>query len=428
MKIKRREFNNILAGTAISALIPHNSYGDNYTGPVNWAGVSFLLPFNKIEALMPITKVASEINSDSDNASFFNSALNKSLRDKPLSDINLKLQGFAENAKLALTCGFSAEFDFGKFNDEEVRKTAYLMYSFGQSILYNAYDKVVVSSVPIRHLIARLIPYEEEKKYSNIKAELMKRAFYNDITPKKTTVEQFRKMVLLQSFKKKEWAGKKPKVVFVSLPEDSDGLFQNFSLSKNQFLDFLGQSSTFAFSYKLESPILPFMMNAALTKTTISRFDFATKLYNKIDVKLPDADFEIKIYHQGWEFSEETYQKNAKSLLLINLGMAIEIKIFDTFNEKEIYNQFFFAEKSYREVQNKAIRSDAANVCELTEAILERAFLSIKDKNYRKKIIEGENVVSGATSAVFQLDTDTPEEVTKQSELVLKELPQVDSF
>ena len=66
--------------------------------------------------------------------------------------------------------------------------------------------------------------------------------------------------------------------------------------------------------------------------------------------------------------------------------MAIEIEIFDTFNEKVIYNQFFFAEKTYIENKNKVMRSDAASVCELTEAILERAFLSIKDKNYRKKI------------------------------------------
>ena len=59
------------------------------------------------------------------------------------------------------------------------------MYSFGQSVLYNVYDKVIVSSVPIRHMFTNLISYEEEKNYSNIKAELMKRAFYNNITPQR---------------------------------------------------------------------------------------------------------------------------------------------------------------------------------------------------------------------------------------------------
>ena len=42
--------------------------------------------------------------------------------------------------------------------------------------------------------------------------------------------------------------------------------------------------------------------------------------------------------------------------------------------------------------------------------------------------IEGDTVQSKYTSAIFQLDTDKPEEVKKQSELVLKELPQVDTF
>jgi hypothetical protein len=37
-------------------------------------------------------------------------------------------------------------------------------------------------------------------------------------------------------------------------------------------------------------------------------------------------------------------------------------------------------------------------------------------------------VQSQYTSAIFQLDTDKPEEVNKQSELVLSALPQVDSF
>ena len=428
MKIKRRYFNKILTSTILASFFSFRSYAGNYSGPVNWAGVSFLLPFNEIEKLMPVTKVASEFKSDVDNASYFNSYLNKSLREKPIKNIDLRLEGFAENATLAFTYGFSAEFDFGEFKDNEVNKTAYLMYSFGQSLLYNVYDRVIISSVPVRAISTNLISEKEKAKYPDIKAELMKRAFYNKSSPQSTMLEQFRIMVGKQSFKKKEWEGKKPRVVFVSLAEDGNNLFNNFGLSKEQFMSFLGQSSTFAFGYKLESPILPFMMNAALTNTTISRFDFATKLYNKIDVKLPNPDLEIKIYHQGWEFAEETYQENAKSLLKVSLGMAIEIEIYDNFDEKVLYKQYFFAEKTYIENKNKVMRSDAANVCELTEAILERAFLSIKDKNYRNKIISGDSVQSQYTSAIFQLDTDKPKEVSQQSELVLNALPQVNSF
>ena len=60
MKIHRRFFNSLLASSSLAFMLPTNSIADNYTGPVNWAGVSFLLPFNQIETLMPITKTASE--------------------------------------------------------------------------------------------------------------------------------------------------------------------------------------------------------------------------------------------------------------------------------------------------------------------------------------------------------------------------------
>ena len=425
MKLKRRNFNKLLTSTILASSFSFRSYAENYAGPVNWAGVSFLLPFNEIEKLMPITKVASEFKSDIDKASYFNSYLNKSLKEDPVKNFNLKLEGFAENATLAFTYGFTAEFDFGTFKDNEEKGTAYLMYFFGHSLLYNVYDRVIVSSVPIRGISGRLIPFEEEKKYPNMKAEILKRFFYNSKTPKRTLLEQFRKMIKKQSFKKKEWEGKKFRVQ-VSYEGENDNSFNNFEMTKNNFLNFIGQSASFAFSYKLESPILPFMMNASLTNTTISRFDFATKLYNKIDVKLPEPDFNIKIFHHGWEFAEEdTEQKNIKDVIL---GMGVEIEIYDTFEEKVIYNQYYFAEQRYRENNNKIQRSDAAKVCELTEALLERAFMSIKDKSYRNKIINGDQLISPQRKTIFQIDTEKPKEVDKQSDNVLKQLPKVNEF
>ena len=231
------------------------------------------------------------------------------------------------------------------------------MYSFGHSLLYNVYDRVIVSSVPVRAISTNLISFEEEKKYPDMKSELMKRAFYNSSNPQSTMVEQFRKMLEKQSFKKKEWSSSIPRVIEVIFPEERNVLFKNFGLTKEKFLEFLGQATTFAFGYKLETPILPYMMNSALTSATISRFDFATKLYNKIDLELPKARFEIKIYHDGWDFAEESYQENAKSLLKVNLGMGMQIVIFDTFEKKVVYDQYFFAEKVYIENKNKVMRS-----------------------------------------------------------------------
>ena len=91
MKIKRRNFNKLLTSTILASSFSFRSFAENYSGPVNWAGVSFLLPFNEIEKLMPVTKVASEFKSDVDNASYFNSYLNKSLREKPIKNIDLRL-------------------------------------------------------------------------------------------------------------------------------------------------------------------------------------------------------------------------------------------------------------------------------------------------------------------------------------------------
>ena len=65
-----------------------------------------------------------------------------------------------------------------------------------------------------------------------MKSELMKRAFYNSSNPQSTMLEQFRIMLKKQSFKKKVWEGKKPRVVMVNIPEDSDNLFKNFIVSK----------------------------------------------------------------------------------------------------------------------------------------------------------------------------------------------------
>ena len=39
-----------------------------------------------------------------------------------------------------------------------------------------------------------------------------------------------------------------------------------------------------------------------------------------------------------------------------------------------------------------------------------------------------EKLQSQYTSALFQLDTDNPEEVDKQSEFVLNQLPKIDTF
>ena len=125
------------------------------------------------------------------------------------------------------------------------------------------------------------------------------------------------------------------------------------------------------------------------------------------------------------EFVEEPLQENAKNVLNVQLGMGIQLKVIDTFEEEEIYNQSFFASKQYLENNDKVMRSDAATVCELTEALLERIFQSVIDEDYRMNLIKGDQVESGLYSAFFQLDNENTDEVISQSKNIVNSLPRV---
>ena len=423
--LTRRNFNHIFLSAIGISIYPTILFANKYSGPINWVGNSFIAKASDIESDFPLTKPASEILSD-DNSTFFNSMLIEILRANPLKNVDLKLEGYAENAKLALTFGFSAEFDFGKFDDKTDNTSIYLIYSFGQSILYNPKSRIIISSVPIRHIAPHVIKNDEIQKFKNIKIELMKRSFYNNDTPEQTYIQQFRNMLEKQSFKKIEWKGKKPKVTDVMVPDKIE-LFNNFGLSKEKFREFVGQSATFAFGYKLNRPIIPFMKTKGLGVTTIMRFNAATKLYQAVATKLPKPDLDIQIIHRGWRFKEEQYIKGNKNIVKVKMGMGLRVKIYDLFDELKLYDLSFIATKTFLENTGKVMRSDAATVCEMTEALLERVFESIYNKNYRNILKKGEKISSQENqySATFKVTKKSSEVMLSQSEKVLAILPPV---
>ena len=61
--------------------------------------------------------------------------------------------------------------------------------------------------------------------------------------------------------------------------------------------------------------------------------------------------------------------------------MGLRVKIYDLFDELKLYDLSFIATKTFLENTDKVMRSDAATVCEMTEALLERVFESIYNKN-----------------------------------------------
>ena len=103
--LTRRNFNHIFLSSIGISIYPTILFANKYSGPINWVGNSFIAKSSDIESDFPLTKPASEILSD-DNSTFLNSKLIEMLRANPLKNVDLKLEGYAENAKLALTFGF----------------------------------------------------------------------------------------------------------------------------------------------------------------------------------------------------------------------------------------------------------------------------------------------------------------------------------
>ena len=80
MQFNRRKFNKFILSTSILTLIPQKIFSAPYNRPINWAGTSFLVPFSRINIVMPIIKGAFEVPSKIINgATFFNASLYNSL-------------------------------------------------------------------------------------------------------------------------------------------------------------------------------------------------------------------------------------------------------------------------------------------------------------------------------------------------------------
>ena len=73
--ITRRNFNKLSLGSFGLMFCPNILYAQNYSGPINWVGGSFLTSASDIEKDFPLTKSASEIIMKENNATFLNSYL-----------------------------------------------------------------------------------------------------------------------------------------------------------------------------------------------------------------------------------------------------------------------------------------------------------------------------------------------------------------
>ena len=73
--ITRRKYNKLSLGSLGLIFCPNILYAQNYSGPINWVGGSFLTSASDIEKDFPITKPASEILVNENNSTFLNKYL-----------------------------------------------------------------------------------------------------------------------------------------------------------------------------------------------------------------------------------------------------------------------------------------------------------------------------------------------------------------
>ena len=422
MDMNRRKFNKLILSTSALTLIPKHISAAPYNRPINWAGTSFLVPSSRIGVVMPIIKKAFEVPSEiMQGATFFNASLYKSMENKPIIK-NLVLDGFNKDAKLALTLGFASEFDFGGFDDLKKGKYFYLIRSFAHSILYNPEERLVVSSVPVRAKISGKGDIATRKE--GWKSKVMKESFYNDERPEITILEQFRIMTSKISLTNK-WRGKAPRVTSVTFSNKNKKLFNdNFKLKFEDFIEFLGQSCTAAFSYKLNLPIIPYSVTESAA-ATISVFNDTEKMFQEVETALPNTEISIRLHHKGWMFKEKPLTPPMQQ---VTLFIGLKIEIFDVGFDQKLFSQTFTARNRGVEDMEGTTRSDAGAVCTLTEGLIERAFKSIVDDQYRKKMAKGDILIKGsAISERYKLNIskkipDHFNKISQQSKDVMEAL------
>ena len=386
MSIKRRQFLKFSLSTSALTLLPQNIFAESYKGPINFAYTSFLCEYGRIQTVMPIIKGAFDISIKNSKQRFFDKSLKDSINEKPFIE-NLSLVGYEENAKLALTLCFAAEFDFGGFDDKEKGDHYYLLRTFAYSILYNPFDRIIVATVPIRAKMIGKVSIKASKS-ETWKSQILKDAFFNKDTPKNTIVEQFRIMTSKISISNK-WTGLASRVTSVIIPEKYKKVFEESfpKVEYKDFINFLGQSTTAAFAYNLNLPIIPFSRTQA-DGEIMTVFDDTDAI--EITAPFPPTQISIKPQLKGWKFKEKpgTYP-----IVHITLLIVIKLQIYDEGFKKLLYSQQFSARRRFIKNASGRLRSDVSEISILYEKLIDQAYRSIVDEKHRKKMAAGTGII-----------------------------------
>ena len=129
-------------------------------------------------------------------------------------------------------------------------------------------------------------------------------------------------------------------------------------------------------------PIIPYSVTESAA-ATISVFNDTEKMFQEVETALPNTEISIRLHHKGWMFKEKPLTPPMQQ---VTLFIGLKIEIFDVGFDQKLFSQTFTARNRGVEDMEGTTRSDAGAVCTLTEGLIERAFKSIVDDQYRKKM------------------------------------------
>ena len=186
--------------------------------------------------------------------------------------------------------------------------------------------------------------------------------------------------------------------------------------------NFLGHTATMYFGDVFKANTYPF-----IAEGDAYRRDIAMKIADEDRVlnltPENDPNFTIEPSILGWDITKfDVPGDNDK--ISITIEAPIIVSMFDRFAGKSelIYEQFLIASVEYGSFKSESLSRDPFSYLALMyERMLEACFVSIKDKNYRKQLIEGISTDDGNLLTYMQLYTETKDEIKaaeQQSERV----------
>lgn len=380
---------------------------------VNWAGISYLSGGRK-QVDLNFTRKALEIKAPGSNQSKANKALLDALSSVNLQDVglNLDFSGYARGARFGMIFALANELIIKLDKQEDY--TDVVLRLVGYNILFNIKKRDILSTFPVR--AKYLQSYE-----GPVNVDLPK-AFLEMITgglgQNDSIASWYTSKLASYPFELKYGGGS----FQVVAPIHRDRVRKDcaaIDITVDKISDMIGLAATTAFGDVMKAPIIPFRKSRATGADMLVRFATGSET---IGLALPSPDYAVEIMLRGWQFKEEQVTEHRKQ---VGLAVGMNIRIYETYSNKEIFSQRYRAIHKYLEMVNKDNASSRlSRVYILYEGLVEQAFNAIADVSLRKRLVEGDTRITEDMELSYKLMQEDLAILNKESDEVMVAVPQ----